>query len=183
VIRDKPLRGICQYHRDVISAHAVRQALVTHQSVYIGQTLNRDNLFYIPPELLLEAGEGEDSGGSKQGEWMCQQILRVLTAEEARDKALTALKESEAHQRHLAEQLAEMNRDLESRVAERTAELRLANQHLEAFSYSVSHDLRSPLGAIIGSCELLEHEFGKMLGKQGRRHWTAWVPAPGACAT
>jgi signal transduction histidine kinase len=170
VFRDKPLRGICQYHRDVIPAQAVRQALVTHQSVYIGQTLNRDNLFYIPPELLLVHHEGEDSNGSKQAEWMCQQILRVLTAEEARDKALMALKESEAHQRHLAEQLAEMNRDLERRVAERTAELRLANQHLEAFSYSVSHDLRSPLGAIIGSCELLEQEFGRILGEQGRKH-------------
>lgn len=170
VFRDKPLRGICQYHRNVIPTKAVREALVTHQSVYIGNTLNRDNLFYIPPELLLDVEEGGGHNGSKQGEWMCQQIIRVLTAEDARDKALTALQESEARQRRLAEQLAEMNWELERRVAERTAELQLANDHLEAFSYSVSHDLRSPLGTIIGSCELLESEFGRTLGEHGRKH-------------
>ena len=54
LFRDRPLRGICQYHRDVIPAQAVRDALVTHRSAYIGNVLNRDNLFYIPPELLLE---------------------------------------------------------------------------------------------------------------------------------
>ncbi len=170
VFRDKPLRGICQYHRDVLPAPALRQALITHQSLYIGGAFNRDNLFYIPPELLLDSRDNEDSSSSKQGEWMCQQILRVLNAEEARDKALSALKESEAQQRRLAEQLAEMNRDLERRVAERTSELQLTNQHLEAFSYSVSHDLRSPLGAIIGSCELLEHQCGKSLSEQARKH-------------
>ncbi len=170
VFRDKPLRGICQYRRDVIPPRALRHALLTHRSIYIGSALNRDNLYYIPPELLLDPRESGDSGGSKQGEWMCQQLLRVLNAEETRDKALDALKESEAHQRRLAVQLAEMNRDLERRVAERTAELRLANQHLEAFSYSVSHDLRSPLGTIIGSCELLESQFGQALGEQGCKY-------------
>jgi len=170
VFRDKPLRGICQYHRDVLPARAVREALVAHQSVYIGSTLNRDNLYYMPPELLLDALEDGHFNGSKQGEWMCQQIMRVLTAEESRDKALSALQESEARQRRLAEQLAEMNWELERRVAERTAELRLANEHLEAFSYSVSQDLRSPLGTIIGSCEMLENDCGNALGEQGRKH-------------
>lgn len=170
VLHDKPLRGICQYRRDVIPPRAVRHALLTHRSIYIGSALNRDNLYYIPPELLLDAREGGDSGSSKQGEWMCHQLLRVLEAEETRDKALHALEKSEGHQRHLAEQLAEMNRDLERRVAERTAELRLANQHLEAFSYSVSHDLRSPLETIIGSCEVLQTQFNEKLGEPGRTH-------------
>src|SRR5580700_9285697 len=112
VFRERPLRGICQYHRNILPESAVREALLTHRSAYLGDVLNRDNLFYIPPELLLDAHGGP--GG--KADWMCQQVLRVLRAEQARDVAL-------AEQRHLAEQLAVMNHELERRVAQRTAEL------------------------------------------------------------
>jgi signal transduction histidine kinase len=168
IFREKPLRGICQYHRDLVPKQAVHQALVTHQTAYIDGMLNRDNFFYVPPELLLEAHHG--SAGSKRGEWMCQQIIRILKAEEKRDRALKALRESEAHQRHLAGQLAEMNSNLEKRVKERTAELEVANRHLEAFSYSVSHDLRGPLQSIAGFSEILAKECAEALDEKGREH-------------
>lgn len=161
---DKPLSGICQYHRKTVPGHAIRHALLAHRSVYIGDELNRDNLFYIPPELLMDNHASHD----RHGEWMCQQITRIVNAERKRDMALAALAKSEAQQRRLAEELAVMNRDLERRVRERTVELEAVNKELEAFSYSVSHDLRGPLRHIDAYSRILAEDFSEPLGQEGR---------------
>ncbi|MCC6473522.1 MAG: PAS domain S-box protein [Burkholderiales bacterium] len=75
--------------------------------------------------------------------------------------------------------VSRLNRELENRVARRTAELSQANRELEAFSYTIAHDLRAPLRAIDGYSRLLARDCGSQADLQegaahgtdrGRRH-------------
>jgi len=72
---------------------------------------------------------------------------------------------------------------LEQRVRERTAELELANRELEAFSYSVSHDLRSPLRAIDGFSHALADEYADRFDEAGHRYLARIRAGPSAWET
>jgi signal transduction histidine kinase len=86
---------------------------------------------------------------------------------------LTALADSTS----VAMESVELIANLEARVAQRTEEVRqrqteleLLNEELEAFSYSVAHDLRSPLISIGGFTDLLVEAFGEMLNEEAREY-------------
>ncbi|MDP3707277.1 MAG: PAS domain S-box protein [Polaromonas sp.] len=78
------------------------------------------------------------------------------------------------------EEILRLNTSLEERVQQRTAQLEFANKQLEAFSYSVSHDLRSPLSAINGFSNLLDTTMANTVGDpltERSRHYLARIRA------
>ncbi len=66
------------------------------------------------------------------------------------------------------QEIERLNRDLEQRVRERTADLASANRELESFAYSISHDLRAPLRGIDGFSQMALEEYGDKLEAEGR---------------
>ncbi len=71
-------------------------------------------------------------------------------------------------QARAAAEVQALNTELEARVQRRTTDLERANKNLETFTYSVAHDLRSPLRSLNGFSEALVEEYGEVLGETGR---------------
>ena len=67
------------------------------------------------------------------------------------------------------DQVRQLNAELETRVRERTAELEASTRELDAFAYSVSHDLRAPLRSLHGFSEALLDDYGDVLDEEGQR--------------
>ena len=65
--------------------------------------------------------------------------------------------------------IQDLNNSLDKKVLERTIQYDILNKELEAFTFSVSHDLRAPLRAVIGYSEILEEEQIKVLSDEGKK--------------
>lgn len=98
--------------------------------------------------------------------WILQGIVddngRVIEIQ-ASGRDITPLKQAE-------EEIHRLNEELEQRVIKRTAQLEAANNELEAFSYSVSHDLRAPLRHIDGFLEILEKRIAASLDERSQHY-------------
>jgi signal transduction histidine kinase len=84
--------------------------------------------------------------------------------------ANTALQQEIAERQRAEERILKINGELERRVQDRTAELLAANQELEAFTYSVAHDLQAPLRNIQSYSELLGDDVSHDLSTQGQQY-------------
>lgn len=133
--------------------HAMEQDLIDSQvnvrgfsDFYEKEYVRRDGSVF---PISIRTWLIEDERGEPVGMWA---IVRDVTE----------------HKR-IEEERRTLNQEMERRVIERTAQLQAANQEMEAFSYSVSHDLRAPLRAIEGFSRMLMEEHSDRLDEEGLR--------------
>lgn len=130
----------------------------------------------VPAQLLKRAEregqavyEGQRVRKNGQHFWI-QGIVTALHDEQGRLRGFSKVSQDVTRQKEAEERIRQLNEQLEQRVADRTSQLEAANKELEAFSYSVSHDLRAPLLHISGYVDILQTEAAKKLDEKDRKY-------------
>lgn len=105
-----------------------------------------------------------------KGQVDSEKLLKSIIYSYERSRLYTELK-TQIEARKLAEkEILKLNSELEQRILDRTAQLEIVNLELEAFSHSVSHDLRAPLRHINGFAEILKEEFYAQLPEKAKNY-------------
>ena len=116
--------------------------------------------------IYVESWQRRKDGEKRLLAWWCR-VLKNASGEV--QGALSTARD--ITERNMAEEeIQKLNKELDQRVKERTAQLETANAELEAFAYSVSHDLRAPLRGIDGYSRIIMEQYEDLLDEEGKRY-------------
>ncbi len=129
--------------------------------------------FYLVDQEALEAGtviEKEEVLEDSSGTWYFISVKFPLLDENGLISGICVISTDITGRKEAEEEVKKLNTDLENRVITRTQQLENANKELEAFAYSVSHDLRAPLRGIDGWSLALLEDFGDNFNETARQY-------------
>jgi PAS domain S-box-containing protein len=154
---------------------AADKLLGLDNSQFIGQTIQDA----FPPLTQTEVPSRYRGVAAEGIPWSTEQIAyeddRIMGAFEVSAFQTTpgnmvAVFADVTERKQAEEKINQLNLELEQRVVERTVQLEITNKELEAFSYSVSHDLRAPLRGIDGWSQALLEDYHDQLDEQGKQY-------------
>jgi PAS domain S-box-containing protein len=134
------------------------------------RTFHREGMAHVEALLLKDGrwrGELTHIIGNRK---IVVETLMTLVAEPDGRKTVLEASRDVTDRSRAEEEIKQLNQELGRRVADRTAQLEASNRELEAFAYSVSHDLRAPLRGIDGWSMALLEDYGPQLDQTAREY-------------
>lgn len=161
--------------RSAVTPEMIRQAAKDPEHARLAEAVGFASAIIVPMKIHDETIGAIVFAWSETGfhyneeDFRLAQEIGVRAAVAVENARLFEAREREISVRRAAEaQVRDLNENLERLVAERTRELTASNQELEAFCYSVSHDLRAPLRSVDGFSKAILEDYGDRMDAEGR---------------